>query len=243
MEGNPKAQSKKTWIVVGILLVALIAAAAGFYRYGQSKSVTELDAPTVTEAAQGADGVRVAWTGVKNAGSYWVFKRDVRGYWAFLDSVGSKTLSYLDEEGTEDICQYSVRARFESQLTGEILSDFSNAVTVQKEGFTLELAAPHVEAERTESGVTLTWNAIPYSTSYRTYSREPGGDWSLLKAVGPSTLTYTDEGADGGYEYSVRACSMLTGETVLSPYSNATQAFTSGAGGVEAAEATAESES
>ena len=99
MERTPKSQSKKTWIVVCILVVALVAAAAGFYRYGQSKSVTELDAPTLTEAAEGADGVRVTWTAVKNAGSYWVFKRDVRGFWAFLGATDSRGLSYVDAEG------------------------------------------------------------------------------------------------------------------------------------------------
>ena len=70
--------------------------------------------------------------------------------------------------------------------------------------------------------VTIEWKSVPYATSYRVFRRIPGEDWVLLKAVGSSVLSYTDDKADNPqYQYSLKSCCSYKDDAIISKFSAA----------------------
>lgn len=97
------------------------------------------------------------------------------------------------------------------------------ALLVTTRELDVTLDAPAVTAETGADGVTLTWQPVAYATSYRVYSRDSGGQWALVKAVGKDDRSCTVADA-AGKEYALRACNVCGGKTTLSGYSEAVRA-------------------
>lgn len=73
------------------------------------------------------------------------------------------------------------------------------ALLVTTRELDVTLDAPAVAAETGAGGVTLTWQPVAYATSYRVYSRDSGGQWALVKAVGKDdrSCTVADAAREG----------------------------------------------
>lgn len=97
------------------------------------------------------------------------------------------------------------------------------ALLVTTRELDVTLDAPAVTAETGVGGVTLTWQPVAYATSYRVYSRDSGGQWALVKAVGKDDRSCTVADA-AGKEYALRACNVCGDKTTLSGYSEAVRA-------------------
>lgn len=94
------------------------------------------------------------------------------------------------------------------------------ALLVTARDLEVTLDVPVVSTETDDDGVTLSWQPVAYATSYRVYSRDSGGQWALVKAVGKDECSYTLTDA-AGKEYALRACNICGDKTTLSGYSKA----------------------
>ena len=94
----------------------------------------------------------------------------------------------------------------------------------------LSLPSPMLSYTYEADQFYLSWTSSEYATSYRIYSRDPGGKWSLFRAVGtdPTVLELPLDNETLQKEYSVKACHVAIGNTQLSSYSNVVTILNSG---------------
>lgn len=162
----------------------------------QGVSTMFLSVPTLTKAAQGANGATVTWEPVTGAKGYYVYRRTGSGSWTRLAAVSGT--SYLDTAklsfGTA-YC-YTVRA-----YSGNFLSSYD------KTGLRyLPMETPSVTTiSNSDNGIQLRWNSVAGAKQYIVYRKTAGTGWSRLTAV--SGLSYIDTTAVSGtaYIYTLRA--------------------------------------
>lgn len=90
----------------------------------------------------------------------------------------------------------------------------------------VSLKAPKIiSVDNNDASATISWSLVPYSTSYRIYTRDGNdGPWQVNKVVTGSNLTAEIELPSGYSEpqVAVRACNVSSrGVTTLSEYSAA----------------------
>ncbi len=170
----------------------------GAYREGNT--IPYLATPTV-KSANAVNGVSVNWNKIAGAASYRVYRRTYSGgKWSGWQTLGNVTAtSYTDKTAVSGAqYQYTVRAQN------------GNEMSAYKAGATLRyLSTPIVKSANAAAGVSVSWNKIAGSTSYRVYRRTySGGKWSGWQTVANTTvLSLTDKTAVSGtqYQYTVRA--------------------------------------
>ncbi len=172
-----------------------------------ASSTTSLGKPTVNTPTKVSNGVKVTWSKVSGANSYYVYRRVKGGSWDRLAIVnGGSTVSYTDtsvKAGTT--YEYTVRA-----YDGKTLGDYDkNGKSITIPAATAALGKPTVNTPtKVSNGVKVTWSKVSGANSYYVYRRTKGGSWSRLAVVnGGSTVSYTDTTVKAGttYEYTVRA--------------------------------------
>ncbi len=209
---------KQTSLLLVISTALLITVVLLVINYARSADAV-VQPPEELTIKTTVDGNSLSWKDVDYATSYRVYRRGLDGSWEQIAVLPSSKQSYADLEAPKSICQYGVKAYHKSFFTAGVLSEMSNLVSAGSDD--LELEVPGIEAERTASGIRITWTQVDYATSYRLYSRTAGGGWSLIKAFGAKQFSYEGDYESDDTEYAVRSCSTLTGETKLSGYSKA----------------------
>ncbi len=173
---------------------------------GKSLSARYIMAPSTVKVTGVTNGIKVAWTGVTDATSYKVYRRELnedgtKGSWALVRTAGAKERNYTDKSGlvSGTKYQYVVRA---------VTKNGTSAAC--RDGIMWYFAAPTVSISSVEGGAKVKWNKITGATSYKIYRKYKASDsWKHIKTVSGSTFTYTDASckALGTVYYTVRAYS------------------------------------
>ncbi len=170
-------------------------------------AVTTIDAPVISSVSTNTNKVTINWDKVTGATSYRVY-RITDGARKELAKVTAT--SYADTTVTTGkMYHYEVKAY---NGTAGILSAYSAKRAVKV------IAAPVITSANISPKIT--WSKVADATSYRVFRTDVAtGKRILLKAVGVSTTSYTDDTAESGktYIYYVRAYS--GNASTLSDYS------------------------
>lgn len=159
-------------------------------------------APVLVSASAEGKGLRVVWKAVKGAYAYRVFRKTEGGSWAELVNV--KTTSYLDNATTSGVTYiYTVRCL---DANNNMISSFdAKGVKASWSGGNVEYSTPVLASlVCAPDGLTLTWKEVIGAPMYQIFRKEPGKDWTALKAT--TATSYTDKTVKSGtqYTYTVR---------------------------------------
>ena len=166
--------------------------------YLSGKSIAYVSAPKITGITNAANGAKLTWDKCVGAEKYRVYYRGANG-WVRIAEV--KGTSYTDVGVSNgETRKYTVRCM---NKNGGYASDF------YREGRLNTFYAPVTikMIDKTDGGVSLSWNALDPSDTFVIYRGENGGSRTELdKTVGGE---YTDKTAKEGvkYTYSVRMLS------------------------------------
>lgn len=177
------------------------------YEYDNNGNITKTEVhderrlhvgtPAISSVKSAENGVEVKWGAVEYAEKYRVYRKEGTGKWVKqADVIGT---SYQDETAVSGVTYaYTVRCVTADGKT--FTSDYD------KTGKSiLYLAQPVIsKVSIVETGVTVTWNAVPGADQYRIFRKEGDGSWKKLADV--NTLQYLDTAVTGGktYGYTVR---------------------------------------
>ena len=171
--------------------------------------------PTNVKAVVSDGQVKLTWNAVERATSYRVYRADsATGAKTQLKIVG--TTSCTDTTVTAGKTYYYFVAAYDSK-TGR-LSAYSEAKSVKVQA---AIAAPVITSATSDGkSVSIKWNAVTDTTSYRIYRADSAtGAKTLVKTVGTLYGTDTNVTAGKTYYYFVAAYDSKTGR--LSAYSEA----------------------
>ena len=166
--------------------------------------------PEVTAVMAGAgSGIRVSWSRDAAATGYRVFRRS-GSTWVVIARVSASTSSYVDANPTSGQDNYyTVRAYYgDEPIATAALNNENDWSPYQSSEACYYLAAPEATAYTSDSGVTVTWNAVSGAAGYRVYRKTSSTSWTMLARLsGSRTLSYVDKTAEvgGEYYYTVRA--------------------------------------
>ena len=182
--------------------------ASGYDRTGIT--ITRLETPEMSSAANIEAGVRITWTAVDGAELYRVYRKAAGGSWTTLgDVTGTTYEDTTTESGTK--YTYTVRGVY-------MLGSRRCAGDYDRTGISiLCLGSPSIETmTSTGNGLRLTWQAVAGAEKYRVYRKTEGGNWVALGDV-PAT-NCTDRSAQSGvtYTYTLRCYGTDNGTTVMS---------------------------
>ncbi len=158
----------------------------------------QTDAPTITSVTNSAgNSLTVAWSAVKNAAGYAVYRslEKSSGY-KLVKELDKNTLTWTDtavEAGT--IYYYKVSAALSAGGT-------YGTKSAAKSKWTVSDAPGDLKAVQDGGGnVKLSWTATKGTTSYTIYRAQGGGDFAQI-AIKVTGTSYTDSGLIAGESYS-----------------------------------------
>ena len=164
-----------------------------------SLTTTYLAPPKITKFVNRANGIQLKWSRCAAARAYTVYRKNARGTWDRIATVGAGTRSYLDKNvagGTK--YTYTLR-----QTNGKIASAF------KKTGFRHVYVSQvtDLKAKNSPKGVALRWSGVAEAKSYEILRKTPGGEWTTVKTVKRNVKKYVDAAAPYGKKcfYLVRA--------------------------------------
>lgn len=161
-----------------------------------------MDAPVLNSVASYRTGVKITWTGVKEAAKYRVLRYDQEtGKWItikLLTAGSEQTYTYIDTNVKNNTYyRYAIRCVDSESTT---MSAFSNKLT------TKYFTTPHIKTAVSGSkGVTLKWDKVDGVKKYAIYRRATGGDWKI-HGYATDTTTYVDTTAVNGRTYKYTIC-------------------------------------
>ena len=163
--------------------------------YNSGKSLKYVKTPQITSFENTADGTTVHWDACDGAARYGVFVLTDSG-WRGLGT--SKTTEYTNHNvETGKSYTYTVRCL---DSDGEFVSAYN------KEGWSyLYLEPPVISSlENTDSGISVSWNALEGAQQYRVYRKTGGSGWKRIADT--TENTYLDKTAPSGetVSYTVR---------------------------------------
>lgn len=154
-----------------------------------------LNAAENVEVASCVEGLKFTWTQAAGAEWYNIYRKEADGEWAKLTEAPSDATEYIDatiKKGTEyyysieSANEYGVR---EYDKTGLIGFDFGTIT--------------RVDAEITERGAEINWDALDGAVKYTVY-RQAEGETSWKKVAETSETSCTDEPLMSNIEYSYK---------------------------------------
>ncbi len=182
-------------------VAAVIGESRGILNTDNAVGFTYIAPPEAVTAANTSGSVKITWSEVAGADTYYVYRRaDYDGAsFELVDELSAGTLSYTD---TDVKCGktfvYMVRTHDGEKLSG-------NSAEVKN----MYLDAPVISGlSRTYTGVAFSWKSIKGATGYRIYRKsQDDKGWTYVETVGADTLKYTDTKAINGKKmyYAVRA--------------------------------------
>ena len=215
--GTAKA-NKTSWVdkkvTSGVSYKYTVRAANGkiLSSYKASASLMFLSQPTV-KFANASTGVKVAWSKVKGATGYTVYRSElVDGKWTKWSNRGTAKAnksSWVDKKVTSGVTyKYTVRA-----INGKVKSSY-----VETKGL-LYLAQPTVTVKAVSNGINVAWSQCEGATGYTVYRSEYNtktkkwSKWSNRGTAKAEKSNWTDKKATKGvtYKYTVRAVNADTG--------------------------------
>lgn len=154
-----------------------------------------LNAAENVEVASCVEGLKFTWTAAAGAEWYNIYRKEADGEWAKLTEAPADATEYVDttiKKGTEyyysieSANEYGVR---EYDKTGLIGFDFGTIT--------------RVDAEITERGALIDWDALDGAVKYTVY-RQAEGETTWKKVAETSETSCTDEPLMSNIEYSYK---------------------------------------
>ena len=180
--------------------------------YKASGSLLFLAQPTV-KFANASAGVKVAWSKVKGATGYTVYRSElVDGKWTKWSNRGTAKAdksSWVDKKVESGVTyKYTVRA-----INGKVMSSYTDTKGL------LYLAQPTVIVKAVTNGINVAWSQCEGATGYAVYRSQYNAKtkkWTKWQGMGTAKAdrsNWTDKKATKGvtYKYTVRAVNADTG--------------------------------
>jgi hypothetical protein len=180
--------------------------------YKASASLMFLSQPTV-KFANASTGIKVAWSKVKGATGYTVYRSElVNGEWTKWSNRGTAKAdksSWVDKKVVSGVTyKYTVRA-----INGKAMSSY-----VDTKGL-LYLAQPTVTVKAVSNGINVAWSQSAGATGFTVYRSQydtKTKKWTKWQGMGTAKAeksNWTDKNAKKGvsYKYTVRAVNADTG--------------------------------
>ena len=165
----------------------------GLLRYGARSTVS---VPEISYLQNGANGVVVKWTNVKDADKYNLYRKTDTTGWKKVTTT-TKT-SFADKTLTNGVkYQYTVRA-----VDNNVMSQYYAGKSV------VSLSAPTPNAVNGVGGVTVKWNKIQNADGYYVYRMNEKNSWTKIATIkNGNTVSFVDKNVVSGktYKYTVRA--------------------------------------
>ena len=164
--------------------------------FSASKKSTFLEMPKIKAITNVYEGQKITWNSVAGATGYRLYRR-VYGAktWTYITTVDSKTLSYIDNGGTNGaIMSYTVRAANDDSYS-----------TYKARSMTF-IKATAVSVANANEGMYIKWEENEVANGYYVYRKVNGAkSWRRIAKV--STPYYTDKNVKSGnnYTYTVKA--------------------------------------
>ncbi len=148
-------------------------------------------------------GVQVSWNKVKNAGGYYIYRREkTSDSWKKVKEItDNKTFKWTDT---------SVKAGKRYYYTVVAYKGDNKSAYTEKSSI-VRMTAPSVTAQNASKGIKVSWNKVSGAAGYYVYRSQYNGKewskWTKLTTIDDSSkLNYTDTSVSEGktYRYTVR---------------------------------------
>lgn len=163
------------------------------FRFTETFADVPLDTPA-PKASTYAGGVLVSWEPVPRGALYRVYRKN-NGNWSRIGDTSQP--SFLDT-GVENGGTYTYTVRCLSVDATRFLSDYDRTGASAT-----YCTAPILSLSNTDSGVGITWDAVPGVTRYRVY-RKSGNSWARLADTAGTSALDTDVTPYETYTYTIR---------------------------------------
>lgn len=162
--------------------------------YGKKTSV---GVPEISAAKNGADGIVIKWSDVKEADKYKVYRKDGKKSFECVGSTASE--SFTDKTAKNGVkYTYTIKA-----VDGKKTSQYYAGESVKC------LASPKlVSVSNKSDSIQFQWGKVGSADGYFVYRKTSGASWQkIAKLKGAGKLSYVDENIEDGkkYVYTVKA--------------------------------------
>lgn len=157
-------------------------------------------APSLTAPSSSATGnYSVTWTNVSNASAYTVQEQVNGGAWTTIQNNAGLNWSVIGE--TNGTYAYRVEA-CNSLGCGPWSNTGTTVVTWPVPAVPAGLSAP---SYTTSANYTVSWNSVPYATSYVLNAAPSGGSWTTVSNGSATSWAASGQG-NSAWTYAVSAC-------------------------------------
>ena len=149
--------------------------------YTSGKAQTFMATPSVTKTRNVNAGVEVTWSAVKGAKSYTVMYKENGGSWKTAKSGVTGTKYSVPKS----LLKSGTKYYFTVKAVGTATSGYTSGKPQTY------MTTPAVKsADKTSSGVKVTWGKVTGATSYTVMMKVSGGSWTTVKS-GVTGTSYT----------------------------------------------------
>lgn len=169
-------------------------------------------APKLVSVSSVNGGVTVTWEKVNGASNYRISRKTGNGSWQPVGTISSSYNTFTDTSAKSNTTYtYTVRSmdRAKKGYTSAFDSDGLRITHV---------ATPTVSSlTRVETGIKVSWSAIPGAKKYRLYRHTGDGNLTVVATVSGTSYTDTSVSSGKNYYYRLR-CVDSSGENFTSGY-------------------------
>ena len=174
--------------------------------FSSKKSLTRLEAPTVTKATNVTAGCKITWSAVPGAAEYkLLYRKSGASSWKSAGTTAG-TVMTIPDESLSSGQKYEIAVRTISPSTSVISQAKTKTYT----------AAPVLTTVyNTTGGINLKWGKVTGASKYAVY-RKTTGDWERIGTI--SGTHYIDDEVASGTKYHYQVKCVGSSGSIISGY-------------------------